>query len=68
MGREDLLFCEGDLSATLDGHFAKAVEKVNTIPEAQFLSSTDDEIVEHVVSDFQVQPVTLHENAMEMDQ
>ena len=66
--RDDVLFCEGDLSATLDGHLAKAVEKVNSIPEAQFLNSTDDELVGHVVSDFEVQPITLHEDAMEMDQ
>ncbi len=68
MAQDNLLFYEGDLSAMLNGHFAKAVEKVNAIPEAQFLNTDDDKIVEHIVSDMEVQAIELHEDATEMDQ
>jgi len=64
----DPLFTEGHLGATLDAHFAKVQQKVDSIERDQFLASRDDEIVEHVVSEMTVNPLVLHEDASVMDQ
>lgn len=64
----DLLFYEGDLRATIEGHFAKADAKVDSIPEAQFLAASDDAITDHVVSEIQVHPLELMEQDARMQQ
>ncbi len=64
----ELLFYEGDLRPPIKGHFAKAVAKVDGIPEAQFLAASDDTITEHVVSEMQVHPLELIEQNARMQQ
>lgn len=64
----ELLFYKGDLAATLRMHFQKTREKVDAIPEGQFLGNDDAEIIAHVVSDMKVQALELHEDAMSMHQ
>lgn len=64
----ELLFYDGDLRATIEAHFQKVNEKVAAIPEPQFLATEDDLIVEHVVADFQVNPLELDEDAAQMEQ
>lgn len=64
----ELLFYDGDLRATIEAHFQKVNEKVAAIPEPQFLATEDDLIIEHVVADFQVTPLELHEDAAQMEQ
>lgn len=66
--RHNYLFCDGDLFPTLEAHFEKIQPKTNAIPEAQFLNTDDDTIVESIVSEMEVQPLELHEDAMKMEQ
>ena len=66
-GRPGCLFSDGDLFAALEGHFAKIDDKVNAIPERQFLKTDDDAVVEHVASELEVQPIELHEDAKTME-
>jgi len=66
--RDNLLFYEGDLDDTLRGQLASAREKVDHIPRDQFLNSPEDEVVQHVVSELEVEPLVLFEDRAEMDQ
>lgn len=56
------LFCDGGLDATLEVHFRKITQKVNDIPENQFLSTDEDTFVRHIVSTLEIQPIELHLN------
>ncbi len=67
-GSEDVLFQKYELSGTLDDHFAKSILQVDSIPEAQFRGASDEEIVAHIVSEAEIQPIELHEDSMVMDQ
>jgi hypothetical protein len=66
--RDNLLFYEGDLDETLRNQLARAREKVDRIPQDQFLNSPEDEVVQHVVSELEVDPLVLFEDRAEMDQ
>ena len=66
--RADLLFFEGDLRTTLEAHCAIIDQKVNAIPKARFLNTDDDKIVEHIISEMEVQPIELHKEAKVMEQ
>jgi hypothetical protein len=66
--RDNLLFNEGDLDGTLRDQLATAREKVDRIPQDQFLNSPEDEVVQHVVSELEVEPLVLFEDRAEMDQ
>jgi len=63
----ELLFHEYDLSQTLESGLNKARETVDAIPEDQFLNTDDDTLLEHVYSRFEVIPIELYEDRMEMD-
>lgn len=63
----DPLFYKDDLRATLEKNLQRAGSEVDSLDEAQFLSATDDQIVEHVYSKHEVLPLELHEDRMEMD-
>ena len=62
MGREDYLFCEGDLDGTLRAHQASIGPKVDAIPRDQFMNATVEEIVEHIVSEMTVEPLVIYED------
>jgi hypothetical protein len=63
----DLLFSESDLSLALRGSLEQAKKDVNEVPEEQFLHSSDEEIIEHVLSKCEVIPVTLDEDRKQME-
>lgn len=65
---DNLLFYEGDLDGTLRAQLATAREKVDRIPQDQFLNSPEDEVIQHVVSELEVEPLVLFEDRAEMDQ
>lgn len=67
-GRETRLFYERDLRATLDKHTKQLSVKVDAIPEDQFLAAPEDNLVEHIYSEFHVEPLTLYKDSMEMEQ
>lgn len=66
--RDNLLFYEGDLHGTLDNYTRQISEKVNAISKDQFLSTPEDDLVDHVYSELHIEPLTLHEDSMEMEQ
>jgi len=61
------LFCEGDLGRTLDNMSKKISEGVADISKDQFLATPKDDLVEHVYSQFYIEPLVLHEDSMEME-
>jgi hypothetical protein len=67
-GRENTLFWDRDLSATLDHHAKTAKDKVDAINQDQFLATPIDDVVAHIVNDLYVRPLELHEDRAEMDQ
>lgn len=64
----EFLFRDGDVRVQIEHHFTKAADKIDSIPDAQFLATTDDEITDHVVSELQVHPLELNEEEMRMQQ
>lgn len=68
MGREDYLFCEGDLDGTLRGHQASIGAKVDAIPRDQFMNAKIEEVVEHIVSEMTVEPLVIYEDRADMEQ
>ena len=62
------LFCGGDLSRTLDNRSKKiSSEGVAKISKDQFLATPKDDLVEHVYSQFYIEPLALHEDSKEME-
>lgn len=68
MARDDHLFATGDLAEALRAQTQRVAEVVNQIPQDKFLASTDQQLVENVVSNLEVEPLVLHEDHAEMDQ
>lgn len=66
-GDPDLLFYEGDLSEALRQHALKIQQKVDSIPQDQFLASSEEILVQHLLPEFQIEPLTLYEDRMVMD-
>jgi hypothetical protein len=66
--RENLLFYKGDLNETLRNHIATITYKVDNIPKNQLLATPEDDLVDYIYSEFEVIPITLHEDAKEMEQ
>jgi hypothetical protein len=67
-GRDDLLFYQYDLGATLRNNLEVSKNDVEAIPADQFNISDDEALVEHVYSKREVFPLELHVDAMEVDQ
>lgn len=67
-GRDNLLFYEGDLHETLDNHIKQISEKVNAVQKDQFLASPEEDIVENIYGELHIEPLTLYEDSMEMEQ
>lgn len=68
MHDKDNLFFERDLDAQLRRRQERASRAVDRIPKDQFLVSSDQEIVDHVVAGLSVEPIVLHEEKMTMGQ
>ncbi len=68
MGREDYLFCEGDLDAKLRAHQASIGAKVDAIPRDQFMNAQVEDVVEHILSEMTVEPLVIYEDRAEMEQ
>jgi len=68
MSRDNPLFYEHDLDATLRSRLAGIGEKVDAIPQDQFMNSRPEEVVEHLVSQMAVDPLVLYEDRAEMEQ
>ena len=68
MRERTYLFDEDDLAAQLRHRQAQAAQAVDEIPEQQFLISSDQDLVSHVVSRFTVHPLVLREDAARMNQ
>ena len=64
----DLLFYDGDLGEALRQHHLKTQQKVDSIPQDQFLSIPDDTLVQHIVAELHIEPLTIYEDRMVMDQ
>jgi hypothetical protein len=65
--RNNLLFSEGDLGATLDNVLKKIPDKVDSIPKDQFMAAPEDKLVDHFCSQLEVEPLVLYEDRMEME-
>lgn len=66
--RDNLLFYGGDLDATLRNHFGQISSRVDSIPKDQFLATPEDDLVDHIYSSIEVEPIVLYEDSMEMEQ
>ena len=64
----NLLFYEADLDNQLRIKKSTVIDVVNHIQEEQFLISSDEELVEHILANHTVQPLVLHEEARTMEQ
>lgn len=62
------LFSEFDLDDWLRGRREQAVAIVNGIQEAQFLISTDEQIVANLLANCVTTPITLHEDRQQFEQ
>ncbi|MDP2268140.1 MAG: hypothetical protein Q8K46_03130 [Deltaproteobacteria bacterium] len=68
MPKDNLLFCEGDLDATLRSHQISISSRVDSIPRDQFLNTSIEELTQHILSTLLVEPLILYEDRAEMEQ
>lgn len=66
--RPNYLFTDGDLGATLDAQRQNALRSVEQIPKDQFLSTTIDTLVEHLVQKHAIEPLVVSASPTAMDQ
>ena len=64
----NVLFFEEDLHAQLRARQLSISSKVDNVPQDQFLISSEQELIEHVVASLTVEPVVLLEEGKTMDQ
>ena len=64
---QPLLFYEGDLAESLRQNAQRIQQKVDSIPQDQFLLASDEALVLHIVPEFQIVPLTLYEDRMVME-
>lgn len=62
------LFSEGDLYATLEAQRIRAIKSVEQVQKEQFLATSIDTLVEHLVAQHAIEPLAVHEDQMTMDQ
>lgn len=60
------LFSRNDMHATMENHKHHAREKVDRINSAQFLNSTDDQLVDHICAELHVEPLQVFEDRAQM--
>ena len=63
-----LLFFEEDLHGQLHARQKRVSDIINSIPIDQFLISSDQELIEHVLDQLAVDPIVLHEDRATMNQ
>jgi hypothetical protein len=68
MSRNNLLFCNGDLDATLRSQQGSISSRIESIPRDQFLNTSIEELTQHILSTLEVEPLTLYEDRAEMEQ
>lgn len=70
MSRTDrnYLFSKGDMFSALDGQNRAIPGLVEKIPRDQFLATSVDTLVEHLMSQLAIEPLVLHEDQMSMEQ
>lgn len=61
------LFSDGDLQSSLDNQLRTARNAVASMRRDQFLATSIDTLVEHLVAEYSVTPLTLHEEQRTMD-
>jgi hypothetical protein len=61
-----VLFNEGDLRNLLAGMDQQIPEKVDAIPKVQFLSTSEDTLVETLFEDSRVEPLQVHDERMDL--
>lgn len=66
--RYNPLFYDGDLDATLRNQTAKITAKVDSINKDQLRATPEDDLVKHIFSEFEIVPLTLHKDSIEMEQ
>lgn len=66
--RDNPLFYEGDLAATLRGQSESITEQINAMPKNQFLSTPEEDLREHYYQVNYVDPLKIYEENMEMEQ
>lgn len=64
---QDFLFSKNDLGTILRQIIDGVSYKVESIPEGQFLGSSNDELLEHLYSELETLPLELYEDRMELD-
>lgn len=62
------LFCEEDLDIQLRDRQQRVSSIVDGIPKDQFLISTDEELVQHIIPQLAVEPIDLDEGGKSMNQ
>lgn len=67
MPRDNLLFYEGNLDATLRSHQSSISLRIDSIPRDQFFNTSIEELTQHILSALLVEPLTLYENRAEME-
>lgn len=67
-GERQYLFHEGNLSDTLDKHSQGAGKKVDSIPRDLFLATPLDDMVQNIVLEMTVTPLTIYEDRMTREQ
>ncbi|NDV21706.1 hypothetical protein [Desulfovibrio sp. JC022] len=60
------LFNDCDLSVILENVCNSIIPQVETIPEKEFLSSSDSELVENIIGQNSIKQITLHEEKIHM--
>jgi len=65
--RDNLLFHKGDLSGTLRNQVAQIPIIVDAIPKDQFLSSSEEDIFENIITQVEIGPLVIYEDRMEME-
>lgn len=66
LGR-NYLFSQGDLFSTLDRQTRSVPRLVEEIPRDQFLATSVDTLVEHLVAKLTIDPLVLHKDQMSME-
>jgi len=68
MPRDNLLFYEGDLDATLRSYQSSISSRIDSIPRDQFLNTSIEELTQHILTGLLVEPLMLYEDRAEMEQ
>jgi len=61
------LFSNGDLDSALRNQEIACKQKVESIPQNQFLSTPIDDVIDHIVSQVSIDPLCIYEDSMEMN-